>query len=301
MDRAARLAFALTVLATAVVPLPADEFTESLETWRAERVTRLTAPDGWLSLIGLYWLQSGENSVGSAEDASIRLGTGPAYLGTVELTTAGEVLFTAAPGAMASVARGTLRNAKTETFELNYKEGRPSLVSAQSLSFFVIQRGDKLGLRVRDAESERRRNFAGIDYFAADPSWRIEAQWTAFALPREISITNILGQVSPAKVPGKAVFTRDGQTFELLPVADGPDEELFFIIGDATSGEETYAAARFVYAAPPQDGKVILDFNRALNPPCAFTPFATCPLPPKENRLPIRVTAGEKNYRGQHD
>ncbi|MDP2136353.1 MAG: DUF1684 domain-containing protein [Candidatus Didemnitutus sp.] len=301
MDRAARLAFALTVLATAVVPLPADEFTESLETWRAERVTRLTAPDGWLSLIGLHWLQPGENTVGSAEDASIRLGTGPAYLGTVELTTAGEVLFTAAPGAMASVARGTLRNAKTETFELNYKEGRPSVVSAHSLSFFVIQRGDKLGLRVRDAESDRRRNFVGIDYFKADPSWRIEAQWVAFPTPREIPITNILGQSSPAKVPGKAVFTRDGQTFELLPVAESADEELFFIIGDATSGEETYGAARFVYAAPPRDGKVILDFNRALNPPCAFTPFATCPLPPKENRLPIRVTAGEKNYRGQHD
>ncbi len=301
MFRPVRLALALTVLTAAVAPLAAAELTESLEVWRTDRVARLTAPDGWLSLIGLQWLQPGANSVGSAEDVSIRLGAGPAYLGTVELTTDGQVLFTAAPGSMASVARGTMRNAKTETFELNYKEGRPSIVSAQNVSFLVIQRGDKLGLRVRDSESERRRNFAGIDYFDADPSWRIEAQWVAFDTPREIPITNILGQTSPSKVPGKAVFTRDGQTFELLPLAESANEELFFIISDATSGDETYGAARFVYAAPPRDGKVILDFNRAFNPPCAFTPFATCPLPPKENRLPIRVTAGEKNYRGQHD
>jgi uncharacterized protein len=121
-----------------------------------------------------------------------------------------------------------------------------------------------------------------------------------FDQPRSVDITNIIGQVSPATVNGKAVFTRDGRTCELLPIDEGPGK-LFFVISDQTSGEETYGGCRFVYADPPQDGKVILDFNLAENPPCAFTPFATCPLPPKENRLPFRVTAGEKNYRGSHD
>lgn len=277
----------------------ADDFLPELEAWRAKRVERLTAPDSWLSLVGLHWLQPGANSVGTAADNSVQLTAGPAYFGTVEWQDDGTVLFIAAPASLANVANGQLRNPKTGATALTYREGRPSVVSAQSVSFFVIQRGDKLGLRVRDAEADRRMNFVGIDYFDADPAWRIEADWVGFDPPREIPISNVLGQTTMNKVPGKAVFTRDGQTFELLPMAESADEELFFVISDATSGDETYGAARFVYAAPPKDGKVILDFNRALNPPCAFTPFATCPLPPKENRLPIRVTAGEKNYRGE--
>lgn len=301
MFRRARVAFAILLSTLVTAPLVADDFLPELEAWRAKRVERLTAPDSWLSLVGLHWLQPGMNSVGTDADNSVQLTAGPAYFGTVEWQNDGTVLFIAAPASLANVAHGQVRNAKTGATALNYREGRPSLVSAQSVSFFVIQRGDKLGLRVRDTESERRTNFVGIDYFAADPSWRIEAEWIAFPTPREIPISNVLGQTTMNKVPGKAVFTRDGQTFELLPMAESADEELFFVISDATSGDETYGAARFVYAAPPQNGKVILDFNRALNPPCAFTPFATCPLPPKENRLPIRVTAGEKNYRGQHD
>jgi uncharacterized protein (DUF1684 family) len=122
-----------------------------------------------------------------------------------------------------------------------------------------------------------------------------------FEKSRQIPLTNILGQVSPALVPGKAVFEWEGKTYELLAIDEGPHEPLFFVISDATSGKETYAAARFIYAERAKDGKIVLDFNRAENPPCAFTPFATCPLPPKENRLPFAVTAGERNYRGRHD
>ena len=163
-----------------------------------------------------------------------------------------------------------------------------------------MQRGDSLFLRVKDSTSERLKNFAGLDYFPIDPSWRIEAEWVKFDPPHQVNITNMIGQTSPAPVPGKAVFTREGHTFELLPIDEGGDD-LFFVITDLTAGEETYEACRFVYAAAPKDGKVILDFNRAQNPPCAFTPFATCPLPPKENRMNIRVPAGEMNYRGKHD
>jgi hypothetical protein len=169
-----------------------------------------------------------------------------------------------------------------------------------TLSIHVIDRGGKKALRVKDSEAERRTRFAGIEHFPVDPAWRIEAEWVPFDRPRAVPIKNILGQESDALVLGEAVFGRDGHTLRLLPIQEAPDGPLFFIISDLTSGAETYGAARFLYADPPRDGKVTLDFNRAINPPCAFTPFATCPLPPKENRLPIAVTAGEKDYRGEH-
>ena len=294
-----RLALVLAAL-TASTLVAADDFTRDLASWRAERVERLTKPDGWLSLIGLHWLQPGENSVGTAEDNSIRLAAGPAYIGKVTLEADGRVTFIAAPGSLASSDGTAVPGSKYGAVELAYRSGKPTLVTAQSLSFFVIRRSDKVGLRVRDSESERRRGFVGIDYFPADPSWSIEADWVAYEQPRMIPITNMLGQTSPSPCPGKAVFTRDGQTIELLPITEGDDGTLFFILSDATSGVETYEASRFLYAAAPKDGKVILDFNRAQNPPCAFTPFATCPLPPRENRLKIRIAAGEKVYRGEH-
>jgi len=178
------------------------------------------------------------------------------------------------------------------------QRGRPTMVTVGTVSLYVIDRDGKRALRVKDSEATTRTHFLGIDYFPIDPSWRIEADWVAFDKPREVPITNILGSVSPAMILGKAVFTRDGHTYELLPIQEDPEGLLFFVISDRTSGDQTYAAARFLYAAPAVDGKVVLDFNKAQNPPCAFTSYATCPLPPKENRLPLAVTAGEKKYRG---
>ncbi len=272
----------------------ADDYTKAIETWRAERVARLTAADSWLSLIGLPWLKLGDNTMGSAADNSLRLAAGPAHLGTVRLDAGDKIFLTLADGVDA-----TIDGKKVPAAELIFNARQPTLVRSGTVSFFVIQRGDKLGLRVRDSESPRRKNFLGLDYFPIDPAWRIEAQWVPFAPPHQVPITNILGQTSPESVPGKAVFTHDGRTLELLPIDEG-DGKLFFIISDATSGDETYGAARFFYADAPKDGKVILDLNRAYSPPCAFTPFATCPLPPKENRLPFPVRAGEKKYRGEH-
>jgi uncharacterized protein (DUF1684 family) len=277
--------------------LASDDYTKSIEAWRTERVGRLATPDGWLSLIGRHLLQPGENSIGTAEDNSIKLAAGPPYLGTVTLN-AGKVTFTPGPSAILQVDG---QPAPPTPTALVYHDDKPTHVTFGTVNFYVMERGDSLYLRMKDSAAERRKNFAGIDYFPIDPSWRIEAQWVPFDQPRQIKITNVLGQVSPAAVPGKAVFTRDGRTFELLPIDEGPGEPLFFVVSDLTSGEETYGGGRFVYADAPKDGKVILDFNRAQNPPCAFTPFATCPLPPAENRMTIRVTAGEKNYRGNHD
>lgn len=291
LSRCLLLALLLTTPAFA-----ADDYAKSIDTRRAERVARLTTPAGWLTVVGLHWLNTGENSVGTAGDNAIKLAGGPPYLGTVTLAADGRINFTPAAASLAQV------DGAPGPAELRYQgDGKPSLVTCGTLSFFVIQRNEKLGLRVKDSAAPARVHFLGLDYFPTDPAWRIEAQWVPFEKPREVSITNIIGQVSPATVPGKAVFTRDGRTCELMPIDDGPGEPLFFVISDQTSGEETYGAGRFVYADLPKDGRVVLDFNLAQNPPCAFTAFATCPLPPKENRLPFRVTAGEKNYRGHHD
>ncbi len=275
--------------------LASDDYTKSIEAWRAERIGRLTTPNGWLTLIGRHLLHPGDNSVGTADDNAIKLAAGPPYLGTMNFN-AGKVTFTPGPGTILQIdglpARPT---------ELVYRGDSPTRVTFGTASFYVMERGDSLFLRVKDSAAERRKNFTGLDYFPIDPTWRIEAQWVPFDPPHQVEIANVLGQVSPAPVPGKAVFTREGRTFELLPIDDGPGEPLFFVVSDLTSGDETYGGGRFVYADVPKDGKVILDFNRAENPPCAFTPFATCPLPPRENRLPLRVTAGEKNYLGQRD
>jgi uncharacterized protein (DUF1684 family) len=291
----------LAVGLAGVLPAAANDadYIAQVAAKRAERVQRLTKPDGWLTLIGLHFLQPGANSVGMAANNSIVLAKGPPHLGTVTLAADGTASITVNPAADDVLVDGRqVLSAPLREGE----EGRSStLVTWGTVSFFLIERGGRKALRVKDSASERRTHFLGIDCFPIDPSWRIEARWVPFERSREVMIKNVLGQESAALVPGKAVFTREGRTIELLPLIEGADEPLFFVISDLTSGGETYAAARFVYAEPPRDGKLVLDFNEAINPPCAFTPFATCPLPPKENRLSIAVTAGEKKYRGAHD
>jgi uncharacterized protein (DUF1684 family) len=291
-----RIIFCAIILWLSTAVARADDYAQELATERAERVKRLTAPEGWLSLIGLHFLTLGENTVGRAPENKIVLAAGPARFGTMILAEDGNVRLQVTPGVEALVNGEPVLSVNLG----DGRSGRPVSVACGTMSIHVIERGGQRALRVKDSASERRSRFAGIDYFPLDPSWRIEAAWEAFDQPREVPIKNILGQESKALVLGRAVFTRDGHTLALLPLQESPDEPLFFIISDLTSGEETYGAARFLYAEPPKDGKVVLDFNRAINPPCAFTPFATCPLPPKENQLPIAVTAGEKDYRGEH-
>lgn len=275
-----------------------EDFVRSHEVWRAERTVELTKADGWLSLIGLHFLKAGVNSVGSAAGNDVVLARGPARFGVATVGPEGKVQFEIAAGLEAKIAGQSISSGD---LDLGAGAVKPTLVTSGTVNFFVIERGGRMALRVRDSAAARRAQFVGLNYFPVDPSWRIEARWVAFEKSRMIPLVNMLGQTSPALVPGKAVFVRDGKTVELLAIDEGPGEPLFFVIADATSGQETYAAARFVYAEAPKDGVVVLDFNRAENPPCAFTPFATCPLPPKENRLPLAVTAGEKTYRGSHD
>ncbi|MBS0659491.1 MAG: DUF1684 domain-containing protein [Verrucomicrobia bacterium] len=290
----------LALLALGLAGAEPTPYAREIETWRAQRVERLKKPDGWLTLIGLHYLKDGENTVGSAADSTIQLAAGPTRFGTVTQGPDRQVTFRPASGVEVRVDGQPAK--PSQPLRLAAGKQPATLVNSGTVTFFLLERGGRLALRVRDSEAERRTKFPGLTYFPLDPSWRIEARWKPFDPPREVPITNIAGQTSTEKIPGAAVFERDGQTIELLPMRESPESELFFVLSDATSGTETYSAARFLYADPPAAGsdKVVLDFNKAYNPPCAFTPFATCPLPPKENQLTIPIRAGEKKFEGEH-
>lgn len=271
-----------------------DDYTKQIESWRAQRLERLQAPSGWLSLIGLEWLKPGRNTVGSAKDNDIVIAKAPAHLGAVTWKD-DKVTFERDAKATATIAGEPAVSAEL----LDDSNAKPTTVAFASVSFYRVDRGDRKGLRIKDSEAQTRTKFLGLDQYAIDPSWRIEATWIAFDPPHTLEIPNVLGSTDKMPVPGKAVFERDGKKWELLPVLEAPgDTQLFFIVADKTSGKETYGAGRFLYADFPKDGKIVIDFNKAYNPPCAFTPFATCPLAPPENRLPFAVRAGEKKYRG---
>jgi uncharacterized protein (DUF1684 family) len=272
-------------------------YTQQIETWRKQRVDRLTAPNGWLSLVGLEWLKDGPNRIGSVKDNDIVLPSAPAHLGTITLHSGKATIELSAD------ANATVDGTKQKTAELlDDSHEKPTTVAFGTANFYLVHRGDKYGLRVKDSEAPTRKHFLGIDYFDIDPTWRVEAKWEAYDPPHEVEESNILGQVDKVVVPGAAVFERGGKTYRVEPVIETPgDTDYFLVFADKTSGKETYGAARFVYAQPPKDGKIVIDFNKAYNPPCAFTPFATCPLPTAQNRLGLRVTAGEKKYRGAHD
>jgi hypothetical protein len=304
MLRASLFIAAITLGAVAVHAADTEPYVRQIEQWRADRVARLTAPDGWLSLIGLEWLHEGANRIGSAADNDIVLKAGPAHLGTVTLAADGGMRLVLDKDAGATIDGKPVAEANLVD-DMHAGEAGPTVVRFGSASFYVIDRDGRKGLRVKDPAAETRTRFAGIDYFPIDAGWRVEADWVPFTPPHKLEIGSVIGTIDAVDVPGKAVFQRDGHRFELLPYQEEPGGELFFVLADRTSGKETYGAARFLYAELPtggldQPGKVVLDFNQAYNPPCAFTPFATCPLAPPENRLDLAVTAGEKKYRGGH-
>ena len=277
---------------------PASAYEVEIDKYRAARIERLKGPTGWLSLIGLHWLKDGKNTVGAAKTNDIVLAAGPANFGTVTLDK-GKVTFETDP-----------RNGMTNPVTVDGKQvrrtslrddasGEPSVVQAGSVTFYVIDRNGRKGLRVKDTNAKTRTGFTHIDFYPIDPSWRIEAKFTPFNPPHTLEIPNVIGQIDRMPVPGKVEFERDGKKYTLLPVLEEPDaKELYYIFADKTSAKETYGGGRFFYSEMPKDGKVVIDFNKAYNPPCAFTPHATCPLAPPENRLAIPVTAGEKKYRG---
>jgi uncharacterized protein (DUF1684 family) len=276
---------------------PAGSYESQIQAWRTQRVERLKSPNGWLSLIGLEWLKEGKNSIGSGKKNDIVLTTGPAHLADVTLAM-GKATIVLDPASGATIDAKPVRTAEL----LDDSHEKPTTVAFGTASFYLIDRNGKKGLRVKDTAAKTRKNFVGIDYFPIDPKWRVEAKFTPFNPPHTLEIPNVLGQVDKMPVPGKVEFVMDGKTYTLLPVLEEPDaKELWYIYADKTSAKETYGGGRFLYSDMPKDGKVVVDFNKSYNPPCAFTPHATCPLAPPENRLPIPVTAGEKKYRGGHE
>ncbi|MEO6926644.1 MAG: DUF1684 domain-containing protein [Rhodanobacter sp.] len=292
---AAAILGVFTVQATDV-----DSYKQGIEQWHAGRVERLTAPDGWLSLIGLEWLKPGANRIGSAADNDLVLNAWPAHLGVVTLARNGSVQITLTEHIGALIDGKPAQQAPLID-DAQAGNATPTTVSVGTTSFYVIDRDGRKGLRVKDTEASGRKHFVGIESFPIDPSWRIEANWVPAKAGEMLEMGTAIGTVDKFPVPGKLEFTRDGKRFALLPVIEEPgDAQYFIVFADRTSGKETYGAARFLYVDPPKNGKVVLDFNRAYNPPCAFTAFATCPLAPPENRLDMRVTAGEKKYAGGH-
>ncbi|MGO9063750.1 MAG: DUF1684 domain-containing protein [Myxococcaceae bacterium] len=287
----ALLGLGLLLLASPVTPLDVSSFDRETAAWHAQREKRLASEDGWLTLVALLWLKEGDNVAGSGAGASVLFpAKAPARLGTFRRT-GSAVSFMPAPG----VAVTTLDGKPFAGGALvSDAQGEPETVQAAGLRFYVILRGDRVGLRVKDPEAPKRLAFHGIPSYPADPRWRIEAHWEAAPAGTVIPVPNVLGEVDHMPAPGTAVFSIEGREYRLTPVLEEGESNLFFVFADATNRTETYGAGRFLYAEPAKNGRVVLDFNRAYNPPCAFSPYATCPLPPKQNRLSVSVTAGEK-------
>ena len=268
-----------------------------IEAWQKDRDQRLRKDDSWLTLVGLNWLNEGENLVGSDRAGKVVLpAKAPAKVGTLTL---GKGTVTLTPAAKSGLLIGGKPLAGPTVLQNDTWQDGPTIVKLGSVQFYVIKRqGDRYGVRIKDSESAARVKFTGLEYFSIDPKWRVEARFEPYKPARQIPITDITGVTANQPAPGALVFEIDGRTHRLDPIAEEGSSDLFVIFKDGTSRDSTtYPAGRYVYAKPAgPDGKVILDFNKAYNPPCVFTPFATCPLPPAQNHLPVRVEAGEKNF-----
>jgi hypothetical protein len=261
----------------------------SVEAWRSQRYAALRRDTGWLTLAGLAWLRPGVNRVGSATDADVVLPAGPARVGTLTVTDAGIV----ADGEFTH--EGSPAKAQPMVADTN---GEPTMLALGPLRLCVIERGGRLAVRTWDTDAPARRAFTGIDHWPVDGSWRLAGRFVPTPT-RTVAVPDVLGTIDDEASPGDVAFDVDGTTHRLQALPGGPDGELWLVFGDATNGVETYGGGRFLYTpAPDRDGAVEVDFNRAYNPPCVFSPYATCPLPWPENRLPIRIEAGERAFGG---
>jgi len=267
-----------------------------IKQWQSKRAENLKKENGWLSLAGLFWLKEGENKMGTDSSNAIIFpkGRSPKYAGSI-IFEKGELNLSAAKGVKIKVKDSLLSKMKLKSD--NEGKDEPTIMNLGSLTFYIIKRGEQLGVRVKDKENPARLNFKGLEYFPIDFKWRCDAKFEPYTPPKIIPIVNVLGKVSNDTCPGAVVFDVDGKTHRIDALKEG--KELFIIFHDETAGKETYGMGRFVYTdLPDSNNGVVLDFNRAYNPPCAFTVFATCPTPPEQNYLPIRVEAGEKKYAG---
>jgi uncharacterized protein len=280
---------------TAVFDEPA--YQKEIGQWQSERLVSLTREDSWLSLVGLFWLKEGENKFGSdaANPIVLPKDKAPRLAGSLWLEN-GRVRLVARPGVeiIADDNPVTTIDLKDDT-----EAGGPTVLKLGALLINVMKRGDRVGVRVKDTESRTRLEFKGLEYYPIDPKWRITARFEPYQPPKTIPITNVLGMTDDETSPGALAFEVGGKTYRIDPILEKGEKDLFVMIADETTGRETYGAGRYLYVSPPDSsGKVLIDFNKTYSPPCAFTNYATCPLPPQQNRLPFPIQAGEKKYAG---
>lgn len=278
---------------TAILAQGETDYTKEIEKWREEREANLKKETGWLTVAGLSWLKEGINSVGAGEKFDVRLTENfkQGKFGEIEFKNGKAVL---------KVANGVDAQADGKTIAapvdlVSDENGKPTEIGTGTQTFYLIKREERFGIRVKDSNSEARRNFKGLHWFPIDESYKVAARLEAFPEPKEIMVPNVLGGKFKMKSPGILKFSLKGKEYQLQPVDEG-DGTLFMIFRDKSSESETYKSGRFLYADKPVNGEAVLDFNKAENPPCAFTPYATCPLPPPGNSLDVEIKAGEKRY-----
>ncbi|MGA8441615.1 MAG: DUF1684 domain-containing protein [Candidatus Sulfotelmatobacter sp.] len=276
------------------ISAPDAAYVQSFEKWKAEQIDDLKK--NWLPLAGLYWLKPGANSFGSAAENTVVFPKGPAHAGEFDLE-GKAVTIKLLPEVHATLEGKPL----AESAQLDPDtSGHPSTVEIGSLQFHLIVRGDRVGVRLKDVDSDVVRNFHGLRFYPLDMNYQIAAIWVPSDGKTTIDVPNVLGDVSAIRVAGMVVFKINGQEAELTDLRGHPAKGLFFVFNDLTAKTDTYPGGRFLETGPVTNGKVLLDFNRAYNPPCAVTPYATCPLAPKENRLAVAIPAGEKFDNSAH-
>jgi len=285
------LVFGLAAFVPSAFGQPSSGYQDEVEKWRADHQKELLSDDGWFTVAGLFWLREGGNTVGSGDGYDVQLT--PSFkqgkFGEIDFSN-GKATLHVADGVEALIG-----SKKIASIGLGPgAQGKPTIVQAGSQSFFLIEREGRHAIRLKDKNNPARTNFHGLKWYDIDSGYHIIASFEAFAVPREVLIPNVLGGNFKMKSPGLLHFALAGRSYTLQPVED--EDKLFIIFRDATSKTETYPAGRFLYADKAINGKVVLDFNQAENPPCAFTGFATCPLSPPQNRLDIEIKAGEKRY-----
>ncbi len=296
MRRVAGLAaLALATLSLAAGAGADETYRASVLKWRDEREARLKADGGWLSVAGLTWLKPGENRFGTGPGADVVLpaGSAPPVAGIFALEGT-ETSVELVAGVNARIAGQPVAGRTV------LRPDSDDIVEIADVTLQVIERGGRFGIRLRDKNAAARREFTGCRWFEVKEGYRVEAKWVAHSQPKPLKVPNILGQTESMPSPGYAEFSVGGKLVRVDGVLENAQStQLWFILRDQTSGKETYPAGRFLYADLPKAGKVVLDFNKSYNPPCAFTAYATCPLPPPQNWMPVRIEAGELNY-GKH-
>jgi|SRR5690554_2139993 len=280
----------LVILLVSAFSLQASE---SYEKWQKARLENLIKPHSWLSLVAMEWLYLGENSIGSAQDNSIKLATGPAYIGRFILHSDNTLKFVPTETNQIT-ANDHLVTKPIDVYPDTHPQG-PTVFQVATYEFYVVER-KKMALRIKDSQAETRLNFKGLEYFPEQEAYRIKADFIPYQPVKIIQTVNVMGQLYDEPSPGRLEFTLNGQKLS-LDAFDGGDS-YYLVFGDKTSGRTTYGPGRFLYSdgLVNEEGQVVLDFNKAYNPPCAFTAYSTCTLPPLQNRLNIEINAGEKKY-----